>query len=990
MGHFRESIRGDLNTPADRPCLSVRPWRGTSSFRFPSSGHLCTTPQPVQNYSILWPTGQAYLALISTLEAEKRGSDKGYTTTHVKRAIAAKLRVLNWCEAFSRIFSSQVTAHTRIRVRKICVHRELQPCAQQYGGKVFGQSQPAVDEVASKEWPRKFRFSVHNISRGSPQLSRPNQTTNLASTTSRKAPVRKFQNEVWRPDLELTTRSATRSSNSESSCTWTSTLHEFRFLSHTIYRPTRKLSVFENKTYGAAPEWGGGRGKRETPEKACRLEASSGTIHTCENPGVARPGIEPGSPWWEASSLTNQPPRPQRRGTREDQGEPGSIPDGVKIVPDDAAGRRAFSGISRFPRSFHSGDAAFSPRFTLVGYQDILAKRRPENISTTTRPFTSWRESREVAAEFPTHDHGQMRRDDKPRTRAGVPTHNATVTNVCLSLAGWRDVRPRLAREGGAKAPPGRPLKPPRAPHGQFCPRLAFGRSWIQLQGQPHRELTTLQVKCWCDSLTHCGGRCSFTGILAQLRVSQLHALLQEGTPDLERLNSHSTSHNTPLNMPAVLHNDFYRLDISYSLFTCKLRISTINDRPTFTQQLAWHAPRTLVACSKTSKVERPISSETVAQRNVAEFQYSCSEIASFRVGNTASQSKGVTSRQWQVSVSQGRRGVGRGHSRHIERPLGHSCHTSSGELADGISQLPGVLEEAATDLEAGVQTTPKGAKDTGEDMLREGTDSCDKVGPEFFGCARVVAVDLTGRHSLVCCAADDTISLVEHRLNARDRCTHTMRRGSILLKVSIAALILRQLFRKTIENVFDPTSRGAVCWCAAGMGRGRFWVRIPGKVSVLKLGYKLVCKPSSPSGRGAAAMGVHTSESCSRPLSYALRPEYVPLIEGVLTALTRGALRQLRGARLAPEAEQQGHVPQPTIKLLHTTSQALPNSPQHFYRATHVAVVQSTKTWLPAKLERGGVYSFTPPPLPHLLHATQREGMLEIFQQLLTNVILP
>ncbi|KAJ8867383.1 hypothetical protein PR048_031184 [Dryococelus australis] len=31
-----------------------------------------------------------------------------------------------------------------------------------------------------------------------------------------------------------------------------------------------------------------------------------GTIPTCENP-VTRPGIEPGSPWWEASSLTAQP-----------------------------------------------------------------------------------------------------------------------------------------------------------------------------------------------------------------------------------------------------------------------------------------------------------------------------------------------------------------------------------------------------------------------------------------------------------------------------------------------------------------------------------------------------------------------------------------------------------------------------------------------------------------------------------------------------------
>ncbi|KAJ8868971.1 hypothetical protein PR048_030512 [Dryococelus australis] len=50
-------------------------------------------------------------------------------------------------------------------------------------------------------------------------------------------------------------------------------------------------------------------GKREIPEKTRRLTASSGTIPTCESP-VTREGIEPGSPWREASVLTAQPPWP--------------------------------------------------------------------------------------------------------------------------------------------------------------------------------------------------------------------------------------------------------------------------------------------------------------------------------------------------------------------------------------------------------------------------------------------------------------------------------------------------------------------------------------------------------------------------------------------------------------------------------------------------------------------------------------------------------
>ncbi|KAJ8872807.1 hypothetical protein PR048_026423 [Dryococelus australis] len=49
------------------------------------------------------------------------------------------------------------------------------------------------------------------------------------------------------------------------------------------------------------------RGKREIPEKTRRPTSSSCTIPTCEKPGVTRPGVEPGSPWWEASSVTAQP-----------------------------------------------------------------------------------------------------------------------------------------------------------------------------------------------------------------------------------------------------------------------------------------------------------------------------------------------------------------------------------------------------------------------------------------------------------------------------------------------------------------------------------------------------------------------------------------------------------------------------------------------------------------------------------------------------------
>ncbi|KAJ8885640.1 hypothetical protein PR048_011838 [Dryococelus australis] len=63
---------------------------------------------------------------------------------------------------------------------------------------------------------------------------------------------------------------------------------------------------------------------------------------------------------------------------------PHSIPGGIAPVfshvgnvPDDAAGGWVFKGIPRVPQSEHSGAATYSPRFTLIGSQDLDVKSRP-------------------------------------------------------------------------------------------------------------------------------------------------------------------------------------------------------------------------------------------------------------------------------------------------------------------------------------------------------------------------------------------------------------------------------------------------------------------------------------------------------------------------------------------------------------------------------------------------------------------------------------
>ncbi|KAJ8884384.1 hypothetical protein PR048_016241, partial [Dryococelus australis] len=59
-----------------------------------------------------------------------------------------------------------------------------------------------------------------------------------------------------------------------------------------------------------------------------------------------------------------------------------------------------------------------------------------------------------------------------------------------------------------------------------------------------------------------------------------------------------------------------------------------------------------------------------------------------------------------------------------------HSRRLPDGAKSHSIElQEDSVLEMSATDLEAGVQTTPKVAKDTGEDMLRDGIDICGTRG---------------------------------------------------------------------------------------------------------------------------------------------------------------------------------------------------------------------------------------------------------------------
>ncbi|KAJ8866099.1 hypothetical protein PR048_033623 [Dryococelus australis] len=101
------------------------------------------------------------------------------------------------------------------------------------------------------------------------------------------------------------------------------------------------------------------------------------------------------------------------------------------------------------------------------------------------------------------------------------------------------------------------------------------------------------------------------------------------------------------------------------------------------------------------------------------------------------------------------------------------------------------------------VQTTPKVVKGASEDILRDGIDSCDNVGLELFECVQTrpsrLSAPREGIHRRIYLENGvEQVGLFRgyshdqagtHRLNARDRFTCSMRRGSILLKTTYARL---------------------------------------------------------------------------------------------------------------------------------------------------------------------------------------------------------
>ncbi|KAJ8882181.1 hypothetical protein PR048_018669 [Dryococelus australis] len=168
-------------------------------------------------------------------------------------------------------------------------------------------------------------------------------------------------------------------------------------------------------------------------------------------------------------------------------GEPGSIPGGVapeylhvEIVPDDVAGLWVFffrEPPVSFP--FHSGPAPYSPRFTLIGSQDLDVQSR-RNLSTHS--FIHSDVSQTPARRC-------LKLESAPRCCS-----KADKLAIC-SRPAEDDIKGRQVRKGEHKLVPGNRLPPP--PFSVFrrstCSRLRSSNEGILLQ-LPNYVLS--QVRC--------------------------------------------------------------------------------------------------------------------------------------------------------------------------------------------------------------------------------------------------------------------------------------------------------------------------------------------------------------------------------------------------------------------------------------------------------------------------------------------------------------
>ncbi|KAJ8871836.1 hypothetical protein PR048_028176 [Dryococelus australis] len=136
-----------------------------------------------------------------------------------------------------------------------------------------------------------------------------------------------------------------------------------------------------------------GQGKRDIPKKTLRPVAYSGTIPTYDSRGTTPPGIEPGSPRWEASMnngphlcaaerLARSPPTMANRAESPDYRKWESC----RTMP--LVG--GFSRGSRVPARFHFGAAPYSPQSPSSALKTSLLRAAKISCALITSRQAAW------------------------------------------------------------------------------------------------------------------------------------------------------------------------------------------------------------------------------------------------------------------------------------------------------------------------------------------------------------------------------------------------------------------------------------------------------------------------------------------------------------------------------------------------------------------------------------------------------------------------
>ncbi|KAJ8868063.1 hypothetical protein PR048_031872 [Dryococelus australis] len=282
-----------------------------------------------------------YLELFSTFEADRRGSDKGDTATRIKSPIAAKLKALNWRAVFSSCcmylwdFQRQPYYLYEVSVYKpsLCVGERgsrraghalacdgLEEPERDPRLVIGGEVNLAGEAAQMLQWLRAHVVEVDDVAHSVEQ--REEEGGASGDLVELYVGVQRYvlldRELLQLGEQQQAVAEGERGGRaSRDRYAHAHDVPQVRVLRHEGVEPADLLCTrctLVHHRYGAREALGSnpGVGKARYPRENPSINGIVRHDIHMRKTGVTRPGIEPGSHWWEASRLTAQPPWPLR------------------------------------------------------------------------------------------------------------------------------------------------------------------------------------------------------------------------------------------------------------------------------------------------------------------------------------------------------------------------------------------------------------------------------------------------------------------------------------------------------------------------------------------------------------------------------------------------------------------------------------------------------------------------------------------------------